>query len=456
MTRKKEVFKPLKDNLVHIYTCGPTVYSYAHLGNFRTFLFEDFLKRVLLYNGFKVLHVMNITDVGHLTSDADEGEDKVEKAAREKKMNAWDIARFYTEAFLRDSERLNIIPADIYPRATDHIQDMIDFIKKIVENGYTYEIPGDGIYFDTSKLPDYGELARLKKDKIKPGARISARGKKNPTDFALWKYSPKDKKRQMEWPSPWGIGFPGWHIECSVMSTKYLGSYFDIHCGGMDHIPVHHTNEIAQCQAALGTKQARFWIHSAFLVFKEGKMSKSTGGIITLQDLIDEGYDPLAYRYLCLTGHYRKPLVFSWQAMNAAQNAYERLRNKIVEFSESDEEFGNTEKYKLEFLRAINDDLDLPKALAVVWEVVRTNDIGNKNKYELLLDFDNVLGLRLIDALQEEKIPEGVLRLVEKREKLRKEKRFQEADEIREKIRNMGFHIDDTPQGPRIRRIKDS
>ncbi len=450
-TRKKEVFKPLKDNLVRIYTCGPTVYSYAHLGNFRTFLFEDFLKRVLLYNGLKVLHVMNITDVGHLTSDADEGEDKIEKAAKEKGMNAWEIAKFYTKAFMRDVERLNIIPADIYPKATEHIDDMIKFIKLIEKNGYTYEIPGEGIYFDTSKLSDYGELARLKIDKLKAGARISAEGKRNPTDFALWKYSPKDKKRQMEWQSPWGIGFPGWHIECSVMSTKYLGNYFDIHCGGIDHIPVHHTNEIAQCEAALGTKQARFWLHSEFLVFKEGKMSKSTGGIITVQDLIDKGYDPLAYRYLCLTGHYRKPLIFSWDAINAAQNALNKLRNRVLELMDSSDDSGDKELYRERFIKAINDDLDMPKALAVMWDMLKS-DLGDKAKYELLMDFDKVFGLKL-NEVKKESIPNEVLRLVEEREQLRKEKNFSEADKIRDKLREMGYHVDDTPKGPRIRKI---
>ncbi len=453
LTRKKEKFKPLKDNLVRIYTCGPTVYSYAHIGNFRTFLFEDFLKRMFLFNGYKVFHVMNITDVGHLTDDADEGEDKVEKAAKEKKMNAWELAKFYTEAFLRDSERLNILPADLYPRATDHINDMIDFIKKIEEKGFTYKIEGDGIYFDTSKLKDYGELARLKKDQIKAGARISAEKKKNPTDFALWKFSPKDKKRQMEWESPWGIGFPGWHIECSVMSTKYLGEFFDIHCGGIDHVPVHHTNEIAQCEAALGTKQAKFWLHSAFLVFKEGKMSKSEGRILTVQDLIDKGYDPLAFRYLCFGSHYRKPLEFSWESLDAAQSAYERLKNRFIEFSEEEEEKGNRDKYMELFLTYINDDLNTPKALSVVWDVVKAEDLGGRDKYLLLTEFDKVMGLDLIRSLEQD-IPEDVLELVEKREELRKQKKYKEADEIREIIRSKGYHIDDTPQGPKLRKIR--
>ena len=352
---------------------------------------------------------------------------------------------------MRDIKKLNILPADKYPKATEHIKDMIDFIKLIEKNGYTYRIK-DGIYFDTSKLQDYGKLARLKIDQLKHGIRIKTEGKKNPTDFALWKFSPKDKKRQMEWESPWGRGFPGWHIECSVMSTKYLGKYFDIHCGGIDHIPVHHTNEMAQCEAALGTEQAKWWIHGEFLVMKEDKMSKSKGNFITLTDLEEKGYPALSYRYLCLTTHYRKRLIFSWEAMDSAKKAYMRLKNWFLDVKEAEPVHNkNTEKYRKEFHKAINNDLDMPKALSITWEMLRSS-LSKGEKHYLLKEFDKVLGLKL-DKEEKIDIPDEIKKLVEEREKYRKEKKYREADRIRNIIKEKGYIIDDTPMGPRIRKI---
>jgi cysteinyl-tRNA synthetase len=323
-------FEPLRaGDRVGMYTCGPTVYDYQHIGNYRTFLFEDTLRRVLEWNGFSVTHVMNVTDVGHLVSDADTGEDKMEKGARRTGKTAWEIAALYTDAFLADLKLLNIEDPTILCRATDHIADQIAFIADIEKNGYTYRT-SDGIYFDTSKQSDYGHLARLDIEGLEAGKRIDVGEKRHPTDFALWKFSPPGEKRQMEWDSPWGRGFPGWHIECSAMAQRYLGDFFDIHCGGEDHIPVHHTNEIAQTEARVGTHLANFWLHGYFLLMKDAKMAKSAGEFLRLQSLIDRGYDPLAYRYLCLTGHYRSQLNFTWEALDAAATGLERMRQGVL------------------------------------------------------------------------------------------------------------------------------
>src|SRR3989338_2131329 len=329
--RKKQEFKPIKKGIVGLYTCGPTVYSYAHIGNLRTYIFEDILKRVLIENGYKVKHVMNITDVGHLTSDADTGDDKVEKSAKEQKKTVWDIAGFYTKVFQEDIAKLHILDPDIWCRATDHIKEQIELIKKLEKKGLTYKT-SDGIYFDTSKFKDYGILGNIKAEGLKAGVRVEIGEKKNPTDFALWKFSPKDSKRQMEWKSPWGTGFPGWHIECSAMSMKYLGETFDIHCGGIDHVPVHHTNEIAQSEAATGKSFVKYWAHGAFLLLEKEKMAKSGGNFITLQTLIERGYDPLDYRYFCFTAHYRSELKFSFDALTSCRAAFNILKEKYLEF----------------------------------------------------------------------------------------------------------------------------
>jgi len=452
LTRKKEIFKPINPPFVGIYTCGPTVYNYAHIGNLRTYIFEDILKRVLLYNGYKVKHVMNITDVGHLTSDADEGEDKIELEAKRERKNAWQIAEFYTTAFKSDIKKLNILEPDIWCKATEHIDDFIALIKVLEEKGYTYRT-SDGIYFDTSKLPDYGKLAGQDIEEMLPGARIEYNPeKKNPSDFALWKFSPKNVKRQMEWDSPWGVGFPGWHIECSAMSTKYLGQPFDIHCGGVDHIKIHHTNEIAQSEAAYGKPMANYWLHGEFLVLGEKRMGKSEGNFITLSVLEEKGYNPLAYRYFCFTAHYRSPLKFTWSAIDSAQRALNRLYENIKKYPREDVEFHK--EYEEKFHLAINDDLDMPKAISILWELIRDDTITPEVKRATLIQFDKVLGLSL-DNPPEIKIdvPEEIWNLLEEREIARKEKNWERADKIREEIKNRGYIIEDTPQGPRIKKL---
>jgi cysteinyl-tRNA synthetase len=457
LTRKKEVFRPLKNKKVGLYACGPTVYWFAHIGNLRTYIFEDILKRVLEYNGYKVKHVMNITDVGHLTSDSDTGEDKIELGAKREKKTAWEIAEFYTKAFKNDLKLLNIKEPDVWVKATETIEDQIKLIKILEKKGFTYKI-SDGIYFDTSKLKSYGRLWP-KKMELKSGARIEmVPGKKNPTDFALWKFTPPGVKRQMEWDSPWGKGFPGWHTECVVMSIKELGVPFDIHCGGVDHILIHHTNEIAQAEAAFGKILANFWLHGEFLVLGKEKMAKSKGKIFTLNELIEKGFNPLAYRYFCLGTHYRKKLQFSWQALKASQNALNTLYQKIIEIQSkniitfqrpSKSYYLNLQK---KFLEYINDDLNMPKALALMWDVVKNKKLNTKDKKELLLDFDKVFGLDLA-KIKKPKIPEEIKKMVEKREEYRKKGDFESADEIRKKIKEMGYWIEDTKEGPKIKKL---
>ncbi|MEM0372681.1 MAG: cysteine--tRNA ligase [archaeon] len=451
MSRKKEEFKPIGD-VVGIYTCGPTVYYYAHIGNLRAYVFADTLKRVLLYNGFKAKHVMNITDVGHLTSDADEGEDKMEAAKRRERKSAWEIAKFYEKAFFEDTERLNIIKPDVIPRATEHIAEQIELIKSIEKNGFAYVIE-DGVYFDTSRMKDYGKLARLKIDELKAGARVEmTEGKKNPTDFALWKFSPKNAKRDMEWDSPWGKGFPGWHIECSAMSMKYLGKTFDIHTGGVDHIPVHHTNEIAQSVAANGVEPVRYWMHNEFLSVKEGKMAKSKGDVITLSSLIEKGYSPMNYRYLLLTAHYRKQLAFTFEALDGAKSAMQRLKTIILEIKSTSGKIDVS--YKKKFLAAVNNDLGTPEALAVMWEMLRDKNVKKEDKYATLVDFDRVLGLRVSEMKEEElAVSEEVNELVKQREEARKKKDYRRSDELRDKIKKLGYSVSDTPEGPKVKKL---
>ncbi|MEM4230778.1 MAG: cysteine--tRNA ligase, partial [Candidatus Pacearchaeota archaeon] len=446
LTRKKEVFKPIKDKEVRMYSCGPTVYWYQHIGNLRTYIFSDILKRVLLYNGFKVKHVMNVTDVGHLTSDADTGKDKMELAAEREHKKASEIVEFYWKIFKEDFKKLNIIEPEIWCKATEHIKEQIELIKKLEEKGYTYKTK-DGIYFDTSKFKDYGKLARLKKEGLKAGIRVSIGEKKNPTDFALWKFSEKPGLRQQEWQSPWGIGFPGWHIECSAMSMKYLGESFDIHTGGEDHIQIHHTNEIAQSEAATGKKFVNYWLHGAFLTFKGEKVSKSKGGLYTISELEKMGFSPLSYRYLCLTTHYRKQLEFSLENLKNAQNSYERLKNIIKELRYDGK---INEKYLKDFEKAINNDLNMPKALQVLWKLVR--DEKAFGKIETIKKMDQVFGLSLLEK-EEIRIPEEIMNLVKEREKARKEKNFKLSDELRQKIKEKGWWIDDTPKGPKVKKL---
>ena len=446
-TRAVREFEPLRDGQVGLYACGPTVYDYAHIGNLRTYLFEDVLRRLLSFNGYAVKHVMNITDVGHLTSDADTGEDKIEAGARRAGKSAWEIADLYTRAFQDDLRRLNILEPTIWCRATDHIPEQIALIECIEAKGFTYRT-SDGIYFDTSKLSDYGHLARLDIGGLRPGERVEVGEKRRPTDFALWKFSPAGQTRQMEWPSPWGVGFPGWHIECSAMSAKYLGPFFDIHCGGEDHVPVHHTNEIAQTEACYGTRLANFWMHGTFLQLDEAKMSKSAGGFLRLQTLLDRGYDPLAYRFFCLGAHYRARLHFSWEALDSAATALNRLRAAGSSWGPA----GVADSSLIEcFTAEVNHDLNTPRALAVVWDLVRS-DLPPAVKKATLVRFDEVLGLGLAEwAPAEAQVPEAVMRLVEDRQRARAEQRWKDADALRARAAAAGYEIEDTAHGPRVR-----
>jgi cysteinyl-tRNA synthetase len=449
-SRSLREFTPLIPPEVSLYTCGPTVYDYAHIGNLRTYIFEDILRRILEFNGFTVKHVMNITDVGHLVSDADTGEDKMEKGTRRTGKTAWELSRIYTDEFKKDLGSLNIYEPTIWCKATDHIQEQIDFISCLEAKGFTYRT-SDGIYFDTSCLPNYGYLARLDIEGLQAGMRIEMGEKRNITDFALWKFSPQDVKRQMEWESPWGVGFPGWHIECSAMSVKYLGTFFDIHCGGEDHIPVHHTNEIAQAEGCYGTHLANFWLHGHFLQLEEDtRMSKSGGNFLRLQTLIDKGYDPLAYRLFCLNALYRAKLTFNWEGLDAAAKSLDRLRSMTFEWGEAGEE---NQDYIEKFTDQVNDDLNMPRALAVTWDLVKS-DFPPATKKATLLVFDRVLGLRLGEWKPPENIiPVTVLAMVEQRQRARREKRWQDADSLRQQITEAGYFLEDTPQGPRVRPI---
>ena len=444
--RKKQTFKPIGKE-VGMYSCGPTVYLYQHIGNLRSYIFADILKRVLLYNEFKVKHVINITDVGHLTSDADEGEDKIEKAAAREGKKAEDIANYYFKIFEEDLNKLNIISPDVWCKATEHIKEQIELIKKLEKRGYTYKT-SDGIYFNTSKFKNYGKLALLNSEGLEAGKRISVGEKKNKTDFALWKFSEKPGKRQQEWNSPWGIGFPGWHIECSTMSSKYLGEQFDIHTGGEDHIPIHHTNEIAQSECAFGKKPwVNFWMHGAFLTFKGEKVSKSRGGLFTISELEEKGYSPLDYRYFCLTAHYRKQLNFSLENLDSAKISLERMKRIILEIKNDGKK---NEEYLKEFENAINDDLDMPKTLAVLWNLVR--DSKASGKIGAVREMDKVLGL---DLLKKEKIeiPPEIVKLVKERERARQEKDWKKADLLREEIKKKGYRVDDSEEGCSVSKI---
>ncbi len=443
LSRTIEPFTPLHAGKVGLYTCGPTVYNYAHIGNLRTYIFEDILRRVLQNNGYAVNHVMNITDVGHLTDDADSGEDKMEKGAAREQKSVWDIAEFYTQAFRQDAKDLNLLDPKIICKATDHIQEQIDLVLKLTERGFTYQT-SDGIYFDTSKLSDYGKLARLDIAGLSAGNRVEMGDKKHPTDFALWKFSPADSKRQMEWNSPWGVGFPGWHIECSAMSLKYLGDHFDIHCGGIDHIPVHHTNEIAQNEGALGHSTVNYWLHGEFLLTNDERMGKSKGNFLTLQLLKDKGYDPLAYRYFCFSAHYRSKLNFSFEALDGAQTTLQNLRRLIQGWDKPTE----IDTVMMEqFTAAVNTDLDMPKALAVLWTMVRSN-MASAIKHATVLEMDLVLGLQLNQAPAE--IPPEVMELVIAREGVRQAKQWAESDRLRDEIKRQGYIVEDSKTGPRV------
>lgn len=441
--RKKQELKPIKDDVVRFYACGPTVYNYAHLGNLRSYVFMDLLRKSIEYFGFDVNLVVNITDVGHLTDDADQGEDKMEKSARKQNKSVWDIAKYYTREFKKDVKALNIKKPDTWCKATDHIEEQIKLVELMEENGYTYKT-SDGIYFDTSKLNDYGKLVpNFNPENLDAGSRVDMKEKRNKTDFALWKFSGEDEKRQMEWESPWGKGFPGWHIECTAMACKYLGKKFDLHTGGIDHIPVHHTNEIAQAQGAFGDDHVKYWMHSEFLKVGSGKMSKSKGNFLRLQTIKDKGFHPLDYRYFLLQAHYRKPQMFSWEALEAAKSARKNLVRKIQKIVGETKTVDN--EFKERFKDAVGDDLNVPKALSILHDVL-DSDLVDEVKYGLVLDFDKVLGLKL-GEVKPFTVPVEIVELARKRQRLREEKRFDEADKIRNEIKTKGFVVKDAGDG---------
>jgi cysteinyl-tRNA synthetase len=463
LTHKKEKFEPLNSPHVGMYTCGPTVYFYPQIGNWRTFFFEDILKRVLVFNGFKVTHVMNITDVGHLTGDnlgdADLGEDRMEKAAKKEGKTAWDIAEFYIKDFIESRSKLNILPPNYFVRATDTIKEQIDLIKKLEEKSLTY-ITSMGVYFDVGRFPSYGKLGGQKMIDKRVATREELKedpDKKNPFDFALWKFSKPEDKRQMEWDSPWGRGFPGWHIECSAMSMMYLGESLDIHTGGIDHIAIHHTNEIAQSEGATGKPFAKYWLHGEFLKVDGGRMGKSLGNAYTLHDIEDKGFDPLALRYLYLNAYYRDTLNFTWDSLTAASIALNKLREQVIAARTqnertvlSNEKNKKVEDYSKRFTESINDDLNTSKALAVVWEAVKSN-IPSEDKYDLLMLFDEVLGLKLSESvIKQIEIPDEIKKLVKAREEARNGVNYTKADEIRQEIENKGYLVKDTPSGTQI------
>jgi len=455
LTRKKEVFKPIKKGQVGFYGCGPTVYWYQHIGNIRRYIFEDILLRQLNYNGFKVKHIINVTDVGHLTSDADEGEDKVEKAAKKEGKTAKEITRHYFDAFKEDLEAVNFTEPDKWTWATEHIKEQIDLIKELEKKDFIYKT-SDGVYFDTSKFKDYTKFAKLDIKGLEAGKRITMKEKKNPTDFALWKFSSPEEKRQQEWDSPWGIGFPGWHIECSAMSKKYLGDNFDIHTGGIDHIPIHHTNEIAQMEPLLDKKPwVKYWLHSNHLNLKEGKMSKSKGDVLRIKNLEEKGYSPLAFRYLVLLTHYRKKIEFDFKLMDAAQTTYTRLKNAISEITNTptgtSDKKTNKDSLK-QFEDAMNNDLNTPKAIQVLWNLIK--DKKAKSKIKTIKKMDEVFGLDLLKK-EEIDISKEVQDLVKEREQARRNKDWKKSDELRDKISELGFSIDDTDEGSKIRLLDD-
>ncbi|OGS01105.1 MAG: cysteine--tRNA ligase [Elusimicrobia bacterium RBG_16_66_12] len=446
LTRTKEDLAPLGAPKVGLYTCGPTVYNYQHVGNYRTYVFEDVLVRALKLLGYAPNRVMNITDVGHLTSQGDEGEDKMEVGSAREGKSAWDVAQCYTEAFLADCRELNILPADILCRATDHIAEQIALVQRLEAKGFVYKT-SDGLYFDTARLPDYGKLmTREHLEGLQSGARVEANAEKRRiTDFALWKFSPAGSRRQMEWDSPWGKGFPGWHIECSAMAMRFLGETFDIHCGGIDHVPVHHTNEIAQSEGATGKPFAKFWLHGEFLLMHNAKMAKSSGGFVKLSDLKDKGFSPLDYRYHCFTAHYRKQLDFTWETLEGSKTSRRRLKEAALALAGEPAKLGCAE-YSTRFKEALSDDLNVPAAMAVVWDAVKS-DLPGGAKKSFLEEAETVLALDLFKKDAEETTPPEVARLLAARDDARRRKDFPEADRIRQAIDQLGYVVKDGMAG---------
>ena len=461
MGHAMQEFAPLQRGKVGFYGCGPTVYNYAHIGNLRTYIFEDILVKTLRRFGYEVTHVMNVTDVGHLSGDDDTGEDKMVKTAKERGETVLQIAQFYTDAFFADTGKLGIERPTVVCKATEHVQDMIELIKRIEANGFTY-MAGGNLYFDVTKFPKYGELANLRMDDLRAGARIEVdENKKNPHDFVLWFTKSKFENQALIWDSPWGRGYPGWHIECSAMSMKYLGESFDIHAGGIDHVPVHHTNEIAQSEAATGKKWVNYWLHAEFLIMDKGKMSKSKGSFVTLQSLVDGDIDPLDYRYFCLGGHYRSQLTFSWESMEQSKASRKGLIEKILDLREKSA--GADLPNKTEFVPAaaerlqrfedsLADDLAVPRALAELWQLVRDPSIPASHALAAALDMDTVLGLGLAAARKSEIPLDKALvaridGLVAERTAAKKAKNWAAADAIRATLKEMGISLEDGPAG---------
>lgn len=450
-TRKKEEFKAINDGKVGIYACGPTVYWNQHLGNMYAYLFVDILARTLKYFNYEVKLVMNLTDVGHLTSDSDSGEDKMEKGAKREGLSVWDVAKKYEKQFFESEELLNIKRPDVVCPATEYVEEQIELLKLIEKNGFTYKI-SDGIYFDTSKFADYNKFANLKLDEIIDTDRDEvSKEKRNKSDFALWKFSPKDEKRQMEWESPWGVGFPGWHLECTAMSVKNLGETFDIHTGGIDHIPVHHTNEIAQGYGAFGHQTANYWIHNAWVMGKGGtKMSKSLGNVFIAQELIEMGIEPLAYRYLFLTTNYRKGMEFSLEGLKIAQIAFDKLRRLVGDLPDGGK---IDENYQNSFKELISNDLAMPEVIALIWKLTKDENVKPEDKKVTLLDFDKVLGLNLDKKVVEEEIPLEITELAQKRAEAKVNKDWTKADELRDLIKEKGYILEDGKDGVKIHHI---
>ncbi len=457
LSRSKEKLVPIVSGKVGLYTCGPTVYNYAHIGNLRTYVFEDILRRVLEYAGLKVNHVMNITDVGHLTDDADAGEDKMLKGAKREKKTVWEVADFYTQAFFSDMKKLNLLDPSTCPKATDHIKEQLSMIDKLDKNGFVYQAGGN-VYFDTSKLSDYGKLAGLDLSAAVKNRVAVDKNKKNVHDFVLWFTKSKFDKQAMKWESRFGVGYPGWHIECSAMSSKYLGKQFDIHCGGIDHISVHHTNEIAQSEGALGVDPwVKIWMHGEFLVIGDSeKMSKSKDNFLTLAVLEEKGYSALDYRYFCLSAHYRKPLKFSFNALDGAKATRKKLQKRVWSLISGGASGVSLEKigrgnlsevaisYLESFEAAVYDDLNMPKVVALVWDLLKDNDLSDSEKYALIVSFDSVLGLNLGAEKEKVSVPAEVKVLCEERLEARLAKDWKKSDKLREKVRKLGFDIVDS------------
>lgn len=449
LTRQVEPFEPLEPGKVKLYTCGPTVYNYAHVGNLRTYVFEDILRRTLEKFKFHVEHVMNITDVGHLESDADEGDDKMALASKREKKSPWDIAKFYEKEFFKDADALHIVRPTLTCRATEHIDTMQKMVQGLIDNGLAYVVDGN-VYFEVSKFPEYTRLSKQNLDDLLEGARVDIdTRKRDQRDFVLWFSKSKFPNQIMKWDSPWGDGFPGWHIECSAMASEYLGESIDIHCGGIDHISVHHTNEIAQAEGYFGHKWVNTWMHGEFLVLDKAKMSKSAGGFLTLKGLIDKGFDAVHYRYMCLGAHYRSELKFSFEALEAAKNAFETLKNRVVSWK-FDPKKGKNSGKKTEYLKrfdeALANDLDMPIAMSVLWEAVRDAELGSEAQLELLKYWDSVLGLG-VESFDKPELSAELMALVKEREEARAHRDWAKSDALRDQLLEQGICLKDGPSG---------